>query len=48
MRRIDAIGISLGIFLAAGVVYVVLQIVGVDEISAGIWTQTLLVVGLIA
>ena len=48
MRRIDAIGISLGIFLAAGVVYIVLQIVGIDGINAGIWTQTLLVVGLVA
>ena len=48
MRRVDAIGIGLGIFLGAGVVYIVLQIVGVDGITAGIWTQTLLVVGLIA
>ena len=48
MRRIDAIGISLGIFLAAGVVYIFLQIVGIDGIKAGIWTQTLLVVGLVA
>ena len=47
MRRIDAIGITLGILVAGGVVYVIFQVVGLDGISAGIWTQTLLVVGLI-
>lgn len=47
MRRIDAIGISLGVFIAAGLVYLALQIVGLDGINAGIWTQTLLVVGLV-
>ena len=47
MRRIDAIGITLGILVVAGVVYVIFQVVGLDGISAGIWTQTLLVVGLI-
>jgi hypothetical protein len=47
MRRIDAIGIALGVFVVGGLVYFVLQIVGIDVISAGIWTQTLLVVGLI-
>ncbi|MGK7934562.1 MAG: DUF3007 family protein [Xenococcaceae cyanobacterium] len=47
MRRIDAIGITLGILVGGGVVYVVFQVVGLDGVSAGIWTQTLLVVGLI-
>lgn len=47
MRRIDAIGISLGIFVAAGLVYLALQLFGLDGINAGIWTQTLLVVGLV-
>jgi hypothetical protein len=47
MRRIDALGISLGIFVAAGLVYLALQLVGLDGIQAGIWTQTLLVIGLI-
>ena len=47
MRRIDAIGVALGIFLAGGVVYIALQIAGIDGIDAGIWTQTLLVVGLV-
>lgn len=47
MRRIDAIGITLGILVAGGIVYVIFQVVGLDGVSAGIWTQTLLVVGLI-
>lgn len=47
MRRIDALGISLGIFVAAGLVYLALQLFGLDGIQAGIWTQTLLVIGLI-
>ncbi len=47
MRRIDAIAISFGVFVAAGLVYFVLQIVGLDGINAGIWTQTLLVIGLV-
>lgn len=47
MRRIDAIGISLGIFAAGGVIYLGFQFLGLDSISAGIWTQLLLVGGLV-
>lgn len=47
MRRIDALGIGLGVFITAGLVYVALQLVGLDGINAGIWTQALLVLGLI-
>ncbi|MBE9046640.1 DUF3007 family protein [Pleurocapsales cyanobacterium LEGE 10410] len=47
MRRIDALGIGLGVFIAAGLVYIALQVLGLDSINAGIWTQTLLVVGLV-
>jgi Protein of unknown function (DUF3007) len=47
MRRIDVIGIGLGIFVAGGVVYLLLQWVGLDSINAGIWTQVLLIGGLI-
>jgi Protein of unknown function (DUF3007) len=47
MRRIDALGIGLSVFVAAGLVYLALQLVGIDGIQAGIWTQTLLVIGLI-
>lgn len=47
MRRIDALGIGLAVFVAAGLVYVGLQLFGLDGINAGIWTQTALVVGLV-
>ena len=47
MRRIDAIGIALGVFLAGGVTYLFLQLAGLDDIQAGIWSQILLVSGLI-
>ncbi|MGK7952710.1 MAG: DUF3007 family protein [Xenococcaceae cyanobacterium] len=47
MRRIDALGITLGIFIAGGGTYLIFQLVGFDGISAGIWTQALLVAGLI-
>ena len=47
MRRIDALGIALGVFIAAGLAYLALQIFGLDGISAGIWTQTALVIGLV-
>ena len=47
MRRIDALGIALGVFAAAGLAYLALQMFGLDGISAGIWTQTALVIGLV-
>ena len=47
MRRIDALAITLGVFIAGGLVYFVFQAVGFDSVDAGIWTQALLVVGLI-
>ncbi|MDJ0674373.1 MAG: DUF3007 family protein [Calothrix sp. MO_167.B42] len=47
MRRIDAIGIVFGVFVAGGLVYVLLQLVGLDSQNAGIWSQALLVFGLI-
>jgi len=47
MRRIDAIAITLGVFVFGGLTYVVLQVAGVDGQQAGIWTQLLLVVGLL-
>lgn len=46
MRRIDVIAIALGVFIAGGMIYLILQFVGVDNLSAGIWTQTILVAGL--
>lgn len=47
MRRIDAIGIGIIIFLAGGFVYLLFQWVGFDSTSAGIWSQAVLVGGLI-
>lgn len=47
MRRIDAIGIAIGVFAAGGIIYVVLQIAGLDSQKAGIWSQALLVGGLV-
>ena len=47
MRRIDALGIGLGVFLLAGLVYFVLQLLGMDSIQSGIWTQAALVVMLV-
>ena len=47
MRRIDAIGITFGIFVAGGLAYLIFQVIGFDSVSAGIWTQALLVAGLI-
>ena len=47
MRKIDVLGIGLGIFAAGGLVYVVLQVAGLDNLEAGIWSQLLLVGGLI-
>lgn len=47
MRRIDAIGIAFGVFAAGGIIYIVLQIAGLDSQKAGIWSQAVLVGGLI-
>jgi len=47
MRRIDAVGITIGVFAAGGLAYIVLQIAGLDGFEAGIWSQLLLVGGLV-
>lgn len=47
MRRIDAIGIGFGVFIAGGVLYLIFQGAGLDSANAGIWSQALLVGGLI-
>jgi hypothetical protein len=47
MRRIDAIRITLGVFVAGGVVYLLLKQAGLDPLQAGIWSQALLVGGLL-
>lgn len=47
MRRIDAIGIAIGVFAAGGIIYIVLQVARLDSQKAGIWSQALLVGGLV-
>jgi hypothetical protein len=47
MRRIDAVGIVFGVFVAGGLAYVLFQLIGLDSQKAGIWSQALLVCGLI-
>ncbi len=47
MRKIDILGIGVGIFVAGGLSYAVLQIAGLDNLTAGVWSQLLLVGGLI-
>jgi hypothetical protein len=47
MRRIDAILIVLAVFGAGGAAYVLLKLVGVEEVQAGIWSQVALTMGLI-
>jgi hypothetical protein len=47
MRRIDIILLGTGLLAGGGILYLVLQWVGLDSITAGIWSQALLVGGLI-
>ncbi len=47
MRRIDAIGITFGIFLAGGALYLLFAVAGVDTTNAGIWSQAVFLLGLL-
>ena len=47
MRRIDVIGFGLAIFLVGGGIYLILQLVGLDSITAGVWSQVFLIIGLV-
>ncbi len=47
MRRIDVIGIGIGIFTAGGLVYLVFKQAGLEDVNAGIWTQAVLMGGLL-
>lgn len=47
MRRIDVIGIGIGMFAVGGILYIILQKTGLDSASAGIWSQAVLVGGVI-
>ena len=48
MRRIDVLGLGLGIFLGGGALFLLLQALGLDGIQAGIWSQVVMVAGLLA
>ncbi|NJR52273.1 MAG: DUF3007 family protein [Leptolyngbyaceae cyanobacterium CSU_1_3] len=47
MRRIDVVGITVGLFVVGGLAYLLLETIGLDSMSAGIWSQVLLVGALI-
>jgi hypothetical protein len=47
MRRIDVIGIGLGVFLVGGGLYVAFRMAGFDDLSAGVWSQVIFVAGLL-
>lgn len=47
MRRIDVLLIGLGVFAAGGGAYVLLKVVGLEATDAGIWSQVILVLGLL-
>lgn len=47
MRRIDVIGIGIGVFAAGGLIYLSFRFLGLDSLDAGLWSQVLLVLGLI-
>jgi hypothetical protein len=47
MRRIDVIGIGIGIFAIGGGLYLGLRMAGLDTLSAGVWSQVLFVGGIL-
>ena len=47
MRRIDVIGIGVGVFTAGGLLYLAFFWAGLDGLSAGIWSQVVFVTGLL-
>lgn len=47
MRRIDVLGIGLGVFFAGGLIYLLLRIAGVEPLQAGIWSQGVFVLGVL-
>jgi hypothetical protein len=47
VRRIDILGIGVGILLAGGGIFAALRLTGLNGISAGIWSQVVMVGGLV-
>ncbi len=48
MRRIDVIAVGIGMFLAGGGLFLGFRLFGLDGISAGIWSQAVMVGGVVA
>ncbi|TVQ09207.1 MAG: DUF3007 family protein [Leptolyngbya sp. DLM2.Bin27] len=48
MRRIDVIAVGIGMFLAGGGLFLSFRLFGLDGISAGIWSQVVMVGGVVA
>ncbi|MGK7891992.1 MAG: DUF3007 family protein [Leptolyngbyaceae cyanobacterium] len=44
MRRIDVIGIGLGVLLAGGGLFLAFRLLGLDGLNAGIWSQAIFVI----
>jgi Protein of unknown function (DUF3007) len=47
MRRVDVVFIGLGAFAAGGILFWAFGVAGLDATNAGIWSQFLLVIGLL-
>jgi hypothetical protein len=48
MRRIDAIGIGLIVFTLGGALYGILKLAGVNDLNAGVWSQGIFVLLILA
>lgn len=41
MRRIDVIGIGIGVTLTGGIIYALMRLGGIESANAGIWSQVI-------
>ncbi|URR36041.1 DUF3007 family protein [Thermosynechococcus sp. HN-54] len=47
MRRIDVLGIGIGLFFTGGLVYLLLRLAGVEPLQAGVWSQAIFILGVL-
>ena len=47
MRRLDAILLTFAVFVGGGLLYALLQAIGLEGQQAGIWTEAVLVIGVV-
>lgn len=47
MRRVDVIFLGFGVFIAGGLIYALLRLLGVEATAAGIWSQGIFSVGIL-